>query len=89
VPRGTWDTARVSFDFDYAAITLYGLTFQTVPLSKKHPTLQSRNPYANVSLRERWRVFRFSYFEFRILIFDIRTTMNDIRVNISRSEMLA
>ena len=42
--RGTWDTARVPFDFGYAAITLYGRPFQTVLLSKDNPTLRSRNP---------------------------------------------
>ena len=42
--RGTWDTVRVSSDFVYAAITLYGRPFQTVRLSSDNPMLRSRNP---------------------------------------------
>ena len=31
--RPTWDTTRACHDFAYGAITLYGRTFQNVPLS--------------------------------------------------------
>ena len=42
--RGTWDTARVPFDFDYAAITLYDWPFQAIRLSSDNPMSRSRNP---------------------------------------------
>jgi hypothetical protein len=44
VSRGTWDTARVPFDFDYAAITLYDWPFQAIRLSSDNPMSRSRNP---------------------------------------------
>ena len=42
--RPTWDTSRLTIDFVYGAITLYGRSFQSVLLSIGHATLKSRNP---------------------------------------------
>jgi hypothetical protein len=47
VSRGTRDTSRVFRNFAYGAITLYGQTFQTVPLFLESPMLRSHNPGRN------------------------------------------
>jgi hypothetical protein len=44
VSRFTWDTSRRASGFTYGTITLYGRTFQSVPLPVTHATLRSRNP---------------------------------------------
>ena len=42
--RPTWDPARPGMGFGYGAITLFGRSFQTVPLSMRRATTRSRNP---------------------------------------------
>ena len=45
MPRSTWDTSRVLWNFVYEAFTLYGVSFQILLLSLHNPTLRSRNPF--------------------------------------------
>lgn len=54
--RSTWDTSRVDLDFAYGPFTLYGGTFQILPLSSSNPTSKSRNPGPR---RDRFRLFPF------------------------------
>ena len=42
--RPTWDPAGPVMEFEYGAITLFGRSFQTVPLSMRRAVSRSRNP---------------------------------------------
>ncbi len=44
VPRGTRESPRARSDFAYGAITLFGRTFQTVPLSVRVPHWSPTTP---------------------------------------------
>ena len=44
VPGSTWDTSRLSWNFAYKTLTLYGVFFQTLLLSHNNTTLRSHNP---------------------------------------------
>ena len=51
VPRGTRDTPKALSDFAYGAITLFGRTFQTVPLSDRVPCWSPTTPTGIASHR--------------------------------------
>ena len=44
VPRGTWDTPRITPAFAYRAVTFCGRTFQSSSASRCNPMWESRNP---------------------------------------------
>ena len=44
VPGSTWDASRMSWNFAYKTLTLFGVFFQTLLLSHFNTTLRSRNP---------------------------------------------
>jgi hypothetical protein len=45
VSRPTWDSTRAGLDFAYGPITLYGRTFQNVPLSAPIPCRGPATPF--------------------------------------------
>jgi len=56
VSRFTWDSTRVCLDFVYGPVTLYGETFQNLPLSIQISCYGPTTPYSNGAW---FRLFRF------------------------------